>query len=287
MKVMVIFNPRAGTGKRRDIARLAMQYFPGTETVVEETASRGHAFSLAREAVREGCGLVLAAGGDGTVNEAARGLEGSSAALAIIPCGSGNGLARHLGIPQNIAKAMRLAAAGNVKIIDALDVNGVRFFNVAGVGFDGFVAREFASRRKRGLMAYASVIMKNISSFPPTEYELLLDGKPMRVKARLIAIANSRQYGNNFVIAPHASVTDGFMDVCMVESMRELIGLRPAMNYLAGGSYRIRKISTVKAQTLEVNSREKLQLHVDGEPLEMEGPLRFTVHRAALAVITA
>ena len=205
------------------------------------TTAAGDARTFAREAAAGGCALVVAWGGDGTVNEVAAAVMNTSATLAIVPAGSGNGLARDLGLPSAPARALEIAAAGSTMTIDAGQVNDCQFFNIAGVGVDAIVAARFAERglRRRGLAAYVQLSALELARYRAQTYRLTLDGDVVEHRAMLVAIANGRQYGNRLVIAPGARLDDGLLEVVIVDQL-SLLGIAwrlPALlaRHAAGG----------------------------------------------------
>jgi len=158
----------------------------------------------------------VAVGGDGTVNEIAQVLSGTQKTMAIIPQGSGNGLARHLGISMKLSRAIQQLNRSIKTQIDTVDLNGHFFLSIAGVGFDSLIAQKFVSSKSRGFLGYSSLVLKEYFKFKEQEYELVIDGKKIKRKAAMITFANSNQFGYNTVIAPHADLTDGLIEVCIV-----------------------------------------------------------------------
>ena len=217
--VLFIVNPISGTTDKKRIVALIPKYLSDErfDVHVAYTDHRGHAAELASEAVADGTDVVVAVGGDGTVNEVARSLVHSRTALGIIPCGSGNGLARHLYIPMNPEGAMQVLADCQIKSLDYGIINGTPFFCTCGVGFDAFVSSKFAQSGRRGLLTYIENTLKEGLKYQPDTYEMEIDGEKKQFKAFLIACANASQYGNNVYIAPHASMSDGLMDVTVME----------------------------------------------------------------------
>lgn len=180
------------------------------------TEYKGHATDLSRQAVKEGVHVVIAAGGDGSVNEVAKALIHTDTALGILPVGSGNGLARSLGIPLAPSKAMAVINNGQLRAIDVGLAGSHLFLSNAGVGFDALVAKKFEQSRRRGLWSYIFTIMRTFSFYKPALYELSLDGKKQMTEAFFIGIANGNQLGYNFKIAPEATPYDGLLDVCLI-----------------------------------------------------------------------
>ena len=183
------------------------------------TERPGHARELAAAALARGVSTVLAWGGDGTVNEVASALAFRDAALAIIPSGSGNGLARELGIPLEPAGAFAVAFEGRELVIDAGELDGHLFFNIAGIGLDARVAHGFSAGglRPARLCTVLEIAARELFTYNPEVHTIVTDGGSLRERALLIAIANARQYGNGALIAPWARVDDGQLDVVVIE----------------------------------------------------------------------
>ena len=223
MSVAVIINPVAGG--RRSLApeervRLAEQALARHRVAgrVEVTRAAGHGTELARQAVADRCELVVAWGGDGTINEVASELVGTGTPLGIVRAGSGNGLARELGIPAHPDYALDIALTGRDRAVDAGEIEGHRFFNVAGIGFDAAMAADFNALggERRGPLRYAGVVARALFRYRAAHYSIEVDGRRLETDALLVAIANLSQYGSNAVIAPGARPDDGLLDVMVV-----------------------------------------------------------------------
>lgn len=215
-KTLIIINPKSGTRSSRGLEDGLRSEF-GTAATIAYTQAPGHASDMARQAVADGYGKVVAVGGDGTVNEVAKMLVKTSVSMAIIPNGSGNGLARHLGIPMSRADAIKIANAGSACPCDCGRVREHYFFCTMGVGFDADVSHRFARCKRRGLLSYAKVAVSDFLHYEPEGYEVEIDGRPYQFKAFILAVCNASQYGNNAFIAPRASISDGLLDVTVVE----------------------------------------------------------------------
>ena len=255
-KVVVIINPISGAGRRRDAARrraeqaaaLIEQRRLNAEVFVTERP--GHARELALAARRSGVTLFVAWGGDGTVNEVGSALVGSDASLAIVPSGSGNGLARELGVPLDPAEAFHVVFDGHPRLIDAGELDGHLFFNIAGLGLDARIAHRFAEGglERRGFVRYLELAAREVVSFVPQEYALTADGHERRVRPLLIAIANARQYGNGALIAPEAQLDDGKLDLVVVDDRPAWRVLMHAPKLFSGSVARVPGVSMTKTQ---------------------------------------
>ena len=272
--VAVIINPISGTGGRVEVARAraeqaaALIATGGLDAQVFLTERIGHARELAHAALTRGVTSVFAWGGDGTVNEVASALAFRDAVLGIIPSGSGNGLARELRIPLDPVRAFAAALSGRECRIDAGELDGRLFFNIAGIGLDARVAHCFAADglARRGLMRYLEIGARELFTFKSSAYTIVTDGVAVRVNALLIAMANGRQYGNGALIAPAAALDDGRLDVVVVEGRSPLATLLQAPRLFSGQIANAPGVTSVKAMKIDVTSDRPVPYHVDGEP---------------------
>lgn len=276
--MLFIINPISGKGKKQRLAQRLLA--KGCKVAFTEYA--GHAEVLAREATDE---VVVAVGGDGTVNEVARGIVGTEKALGIIPCGSGDGLARHLRLSHNIKKALCAIEQGECKRMDAAEVNGRPFFSVCGVGFDAVVSERFAKSGKRGLMSYIRQGLKTWSSYLPEKYIVEIDGKEIEVEALFITVGNSDQWGNNAKITPLADCCDGILDVTIVEkfSVWEMPIL--ALRLMIGTLQRSRKVHCYKGKSIRITRQNEGPAHADGDWYMESATLDIKIIPSALKVI--
>lgn len=274
LRALVIINPLSGRGRRRvEIGahtRLAEEVLgrAGFAATVRVTTAGGDARAFARDAVNDGAALVVAWGGDGTVNEAASALAGSDVPLAIVPAGSGNGLAADLRLPFDERAALEIAARGATLTIDAGQVDGDLFFNIAGVGIDAVIAARFAARgmRRRGLAGYLQLSGAELLRYRCQSYAIAIDDHSSQQRALLIAFANGRQYGNRLLIAPGARLDDGLLEVVIVEQL-SLLSIATRLPALFAGSLAPgRGVSMRAARAVRVTSGSAIPYHVDGEP---------------------
>jgi len=271
-KILFIINPIAGTNSKaiieRNIANLIdKQKF---DFVIRKTEAQGHATLLAKEAVKDKVDVVCAIGGDGTVNETAKGLLHSNTALAIIPCGSGNGLARHLQIPMDFTKAIKLINECNIHSIDYGLINNIPFLCTCGMGFDAFISYKFAHSNKRGPMKYIENILANGLDYHPETYEIeAVDENKLQTSymAFLISCANASQYGNNAYIAPQASVRDGILDVTIIEPFTIVDAPTIALQLFNGTIDTNSRIKTLRCKKLKIKRAKEGVIHYDGEPV--------------------
>lgn len=294
MRVAVIVNPISGTGGRPEIVRRRREL---AEAVVRErglaadillTERPGHAREIARTALEQGARQVLAWGGDGTVNEVASALAFTDATLGVIPSGSGNGLARELALPLDPAAAfdVALGASGCDRVIDAGELDGRLFFNVAGIGLDARVAHRFAAEGllRRGFLRYLEITARELCTYAPGEHTVVVDGEPERARALLVVIANARQYGNGAIIAPHARLDDGLLDVVVVSQRSLAVTIAQVPRLFTGRVDRARGVTIRSGREIEISSGGPTVYHVDGEPFVGGASLRARVLPAALRV---
>ena len=269
-KIAFIINPYSGTGKKEDLPGLIKAgldpSFGKPEIVFTEY--RGHATQLAKDFVVKGFQMVVAVGGDGTVNEVARSLIHTDTSLGIIPIGSGNGLARHLGIPMSIRKAIEQLNHSEPILMDYGLVNGRPFFCTCGTGFDAYVSTEFAKGNKRGIMSYLEKIITGYFSYKSQNYHLLGEGIDLNVKAFVLTFANASQWGNNAYIAPQASVQDGQMDISIMSNFPVIAIPTLALNLFAKNIDKDLFMTTLRSDELTLFREESGPFHYDGEPYE-------------------
>lgn len=266
--IWFVVNPISGTADKAKIISLIPEFMDAErfECKVLYTSHRGHAAEYAQSAVREKVDVVVAVGGDGTVNEVAGNLVHSQTALGIIPCGSGNGLARHLSIPMNPEGALKVLSDFCIKSLDYGLINNTPFFCTCGVGFDAFVSSVFAKAGKRGMRTYIESTLKESLSYKPDVYEIEVNGQTKRYRALLIACANASQYGNNFYIAPHASMSDGQMDVTIMEPFNMLEAPQITMQMFNRTITKNPHIKTFQCRSLKIRRRKEGVIHFDGDP---------------------
>lgn len=271
-KIVVIVNPISGPGgSSRDLPKAvqARDWFDARRLPADVlvTEGPGHARVLAASASAAGASLVVAWGGDGTVNEVGSALAFGPAALGIVPSGSGNGLARELGIPLTPAVALARLIDGEDRVIDAGELDGHLFFNVAGFGLDARVAKAFGTgSRRRGLRRYLGLTARELATFVAEPYRIAVNGVVVETLPLLVAFANARQYGNGALIAPSARVDDGRLDLVVVEH-RSVLAIVCAVPHLFAGS--IARVAGVRSWSIagaEVWATGPILYHVDGEP---------------------
>lgn len=287
MKCRFIFNPRSGHNARDPHLLEAARRFireRGINGAVAITAHPRHATELARRALDEGCTLVVAIGGDGTMNEVAAALVDSPAVLGLVPCGSGNGLGRHLGIRRGSDHAFRTLLEGRVRRIDTGTANGQAFFNVMGVGFDADLSARFNQLTRRGLRAYVTTTLQSLRAYRPRPYRIRAGDLTIEETAFLIAVANSDQYGNDCFIAPGARVDDGQLDLTLIRPVRLRDALPLVVRLFTRSVDRSPRAGCQRATSFTIDCREPGYFHTDGEVHETPGTLHVSIKPASLAV---
>ena len=280
-RIMAIINPVSGTGSKERIPRLI-------DTVIDQdrndvsiimTEYPGHARELASQAVEDGFDIVVAIGGDGTVNEVGSALVGTETALAIVPSGSGNGLARHLRIPMNASRALQLLNNGVVGQFDYCRINGKPFFCTCGMGFDATVSYKFSNEGTRGFITYVKTALAEYLKYKHKRYTITFDGQQMQERAFVIACCNAAQYGNNAYIAPRATMQDGLIDVTVMHPFNivesPLIGARLFLRQLNHDHH----VSIYRGKHVVIERKQDDIIHIDGDPMMM--PARVVIENVS------
>lgn len=267
-QIIFIVNPISGTHGKENILRLIEERLDRSvyDYAIRKTEYAGHASELALEAARNQADIVVAIGGDGTVNEIGRSLVHTQTAMGIIPCGSGNGLARHLHIPLEPKGAIQVLNEGICTQMDYGKINDHLFFCTCGVGFDAFVSLKFANSGKRGLLTYLENTLHESMTYRPETYEIENESGSVKYKAFLIACANASQYGNNAYIAPQASLTDGQMDITILEPFNVLDV--PALSFQLFNKTldQNSRIKTLREKEIIIHRATEGVFHFDGDP---------------------
>jgi YegS/Rv2252/BmrU family lipid kinase len=291
----LIINPVSGAGadahaaeKRVGLAREVARRC-GTEIEIVLTERAGHARDLAAAFRDAGAPLVIAWGGDGTTNEVATALAHTGIPLAIVPSGSGNGLATELRVPVDPERALEAALQGRDRHIDAGDLNGRLFVNIAGVGFDAHVAHQFQqlSRGRRGGLPYLTIGLRSVWGYQAGSYVIEFDGERLETEALVIAFANGCQYGNKAVIAPLACVDDGKLEMVIVKPWPAAANFLRVHHLFRRTTHRAPGVLTRSVITARVTSTTPLEIHVDGEVVESSPEALVRVVPGALTLRTA
>lgn len=286
-KVLFIINKYSGTGYEPAVEGKITDLCStlGYESTLQFTQGTGHATELARQAVAEKFNLVFAMGGDGTVNETAAGLVYTNVPLGILPKGSGNGLARHLRIPLNFQRALRLLQQHEVVAMDTLLVNNHISVNVSGIGFDGLIANKFGQDGTRGLWGYTRLTMREYLRFGEFGVDATIDGRSYSQHAFMVAFANASQFGNNACVSPLASVRDGQMDVCFIRKVPFQRAIGFGYQLFTGRLNRSPLVTIVKGSAVNITFPGPMPYHIDGEGMQMAQQFAVQLRPASLKVL--
>ncbi|MBQ1828693.1 MAG: YegS/Rv2252/BmrU family lipid kinase [Prevotella sp.] len=285
--ITFIINPISGTQSKHEIPDLIdrMMDKERFECKVCITEYAGHAAELAKACAAQGDDIVVAVGGDGTVNEVARSLVHTKTALGIIPCGSGNGLARHLCIPMDIRKALDIINQAQIVDFDYGVINDLPFFCTCGMGFDAFISLKFAEAGKRGPITYVENVLKEGLKYKPETYEIIDDNGTTKYKAFLIACANASQYGNNAYIAPGATMKDGKMDVIIMEPFDALEAPQIAADLFMKTLGNNSKIKTFRTRKLTIHRQSPGAIHYDGDPIMTNSDIEVHIEHLGIRIV--
>ncbi|QCR21790.1 diacylglycerol kinase family protein [Pontibacter sp. SGAir0037] len=287
-RIRFIVNPKSGTKSGLDIAshiKLHLDHQKHRHDIVY-TDYAGHAPELAKQAAAAGCHIVVAVGGDGTVNEVARGLLNTEAALAILPKGSGNGLARHLKIPMGIRGALRVINQAKTSTIDSGSINGHPFFTTAGIGFDAYISSVFAGNKKRGLKTYVELVLKEVLNYKHLPVTATINGNTLVTNCYVMAFANAAQYGNNAYIAPMADIRDGLLDVCLVRELDFLKAIHLSYCMLTRQIANADSAEYFKTDGVLVETDHQIMYHADGDFIGKASRFKVEMFPKSLKVIS-
>lgn len=288
-RLLFLVNPVSGAnqGKKSGLADQITEVIDSGlyewEVAVSETPTQ--LFELSRAAAENGIDAVIAVGGDGTVNQIARGIFGSKTILGLVPAGSGNGLAHHLGIPTDVAKSLAIINKMNVIDIDTAKMNDNLFVSIAGIGFDALVARKFARAERRGFLSYLKIVTTEYTNYRPRKYKMIIDGEPVERQALFVSFANTNQFGYNTIIAPDAKIDDGLLDVCIVKKVPltqapQVVGLLLTKK-IGFSDY----VEIIKAREVKLKRNKKREVNIDGEPVKLDKDITVAINPLSLKVI--
>lgn len=288
-RIIFVVNPISGTQGKKAILKCIDERLDRSiyDYSIVKTEYAGHATQIAANAVREKVDVVVAIGGDGTINEIARSLVHTETVLGIIPCGSGNGLARHLRIPMEPKAAIDVINRGYELCIDYGKINNILFFCTCGVGFDAFISLKFADSGKRGLLTYLENTLHESLRYQPETYEIENEEGTVKYKAWLIACGNASQYGNDAYITPQASLTDGLMDVTIMEPFTVLDVPSLSFQLFNKTIDQNSRVKTMRAKKIKIHRANDGVMHFDGDPLMAGKELEVEIVPSGLRVIAA
>jgi YegS/Rv2252/BmrU family lipid kinase len=285
--IAFIVNPISGTHKKEGILELIDKNIDKDRFDVEIflTEYAGHASEIVKECVLNKFDICVAVGGDGTVNEVARSLVHSQTALGILPCGSGNGLARHLCLPMDPKKALEIINKATIEPFDYGVINGLPFFCTCGMGFDAFISFKFAESGKRGPITYVENVLKEGLKYQPETYVVEDESGKHHYKAFLIACANAAQYGNNAYIAPGASMKDGLLDVIIMEPFDVIEAPKIAADMFAKTLSSNSRIKTFQARNIHIHRSKPGAIHYDGDPIMTDADVDIEMQHLGIRIV--
>lgn len=286
-KIAFLFNPISGGHRLIPVQPLIERHVNRDlyDFCITPTQFAGHAVALAREYADKGYDAVFAVGGDGTVNEVGRGLIGTDTAMGIIPCGSGNGLARHLGIPMDPFKAVKWLNKPAVTEMDYGMINGRPFFCTCGVGFDAKISMSFSRAGSRGMITYLEKILKEITTYHNERYSLTIDGSREKAEAFIVTVANAGQWGNNAFIAPQASVRDGLLDISVIPPFAPVDVPLMALQLFNRQLDKNPNVKTYRCSELTISRNESGVAHFDGDPVIMGAEIVISAVPKGLKIV--
>ncbi|MEL6862834.1 MAG: diacylglycerol kinase family protein [Bacteroidota bacterium] len=285
--IRFIVNPYSGVSRKKNIALPIRKYLDHQRFDYEicKTEGPGHATVLAREAADAGKDIVVAVGGDGSVNEVAKGLMGTDVSLGILPGGSGNGFAMHLGWGRNIKKAIQLLNHTTKIRIDTCRMNEDFYVNLAGIGFDAWVARQLKQSGVRGFFSYLRWALKGALGYRARKYQLEIDGQQIERECLLVEVANAPMFGYHFEIAPKAKYDDGLLEIILIKKAPKLRYLLSLWRFFNGSAHHSSLVERYTAKTLRVCSEQTMDIHTDGEGFQKASCLNFSVNPLSLNIL--
>ena len=285
-KILFIVNPLSVKRKGINLERLIENNLDHAsfDYRIIYTEYHNHAAELA-ETYRSDYRIIVAAGGDGTVNQVSQALVAYDNILGLIPLGSGNGLARDLGIPSNIGKSIKRINLLNTRVIDSGVIGGRHFINIAGIGFDAEIAHDFAGSVRRGLTGYAGSVIRKFFSYKARVYTIRTDRGERSLEAFLISFANTGQYGNNAYISPDAKPDDGLLDICIIKKfplhMAPVLAAKLFFKNISSSKY----IEILRVKKISLVSEQLILGHIDGEPVGFDREVSIEIKEKSLAVL--
>jgi diacylglycerol kinase (ATP) len=286
-KIRFIINPVSGPNRSEDKEQIIKDHLDHNQYEYEctYTERKGHATELAEDAVSSAYDIVVACGGDGTVNEVAKGLIGSNTVLGIIPGGSGNGFAMYIGMGRSTVRAIKKLNNTQMKTIDTCYVNDIFFINLAGIGFDALIAYKAENEKRRGFQMYLNLVSKEMVRFKAEDFRVIYDGETIEGPFTTIAIANAPMYGYNFTVAPLADLSDGLFDIVFIKEASILRTLGVSWRMLNKTLDKSPLVEVRKAKEVTVISKKPYYFHVDGESMRFTDTLQFRMDPLSLKVL--
>lgn len=285
-KIRFIVNPKSGVQQKIDIPNLIEKYIDRSQFDfdIAHTEYQKHAKEIAAQSAEEGYDIVCAVGGDGSVHEVGTALIGTKTLLAIIPAGSGNGLARHLQIPMDFVQAIQTINNGKAEKMDTVFVNDKIFLNVGGYGFDAVIAKGFENHVRRGFWGYVKLVTKQCFNYKPTLFTFEINGVTRQEKLFLCTIANANEYGNGFCISPNSSVKDGVIEMCMLKTFNLFVAPAVLFRFFRKTNHKGRYMEIIPFQKARITLHSPIG-HYDGEPFEVRKELNIEVVPKSLNIL--
>lgn len=285
--LLFVVNPVSGLGLGKELPGKIkkMSEYKDVNYEIRFTEYAGHARIIVEEAIKtDRYTHIVAVGGDGTVNEVGTALMGSDIAFAVVSLGSGNGFARHLGYSIFMTRALRQVLTENYARIDILEINDIYSLNVSGVGFDAEVAYEFNRQKIRGIFSYIYAGVKLWFRYPEKKYKITCDGHELNESCFILSFANSSQYGNNATIAPHASVQDGLVDICILKRPAFMEIFWFLIFFMSSHIYKLSYFKEIQCKEAVIEG-DINHIHIDGEAYTMQSPIHLKVHKGVLKAV--
>jgi len=286
-KITFIINPIAGHKKYKTVEKYINKYLDlkKFDFSIEHSKKKGDVQKISKTCISNGTNIIIAVGGDGTVNEVSSTLINSKLKMGVIPIGSGNGLALSLGIPKNIKKAIKKINATNVKQIDCISVNNLHSINIIGFGFDAFVAKHFSKESKRGLFKYIYLTFLLLRTYKSKKYTITINKKIEKIKAFSLNICNGNQFGNNFYISPKAKLDDGKLHICIVRPFKWYQFFILLTQFYFNKIHLSKLYKSYQANSLTIKTETENLIHIDGEPYILKDKVNINVNRKSINFI--
>tara|TARA_Y100001978_G_scaffold16072_1_gene12482 strand:- start:1405 stop:2262 length:858 start_codon:yes stop_codon:yes gene_type:complete len=274
MKIRFIINPISGTGKQKNIVEIVEKYFKFENYDFVYTNKKGHASELCKSAIKDNVNIIVAVGGDGTVNECAKEIINKNIALAVLPCGSGNGFAYNIGMKKKVIDAVKQLNIGEIKKIDTATLNLIPFVNISGVGFDAHIAHLFSKTKIRGFGSYIKLVLKKVLAYNSNYYILKTNVKDFRFQAYFIAFANSVQYGNDIKISPQSNLNDGKTDIVIIKNFPKWKIPYFIYQLYIGKIHKNKYVKIIREKRIEI-IHDSNPIHIDGEPYSLDNTIKI------------
>ncbi len=285
--LVFIINPKSGVERQKEIkAAIDTHLDKGKYSYeIQTTQYAKHGIELAKEAAGKGTYAVVVVGGDGSVNDVVRGLLGTNTLLAIIPKGSGNGMARTMDIPRDVNEAIKVINKGNTVAMDVAYANGEPYISNAGVAFDALISKKFSKSERRGLMVYSWLVTKHMWLYKSWKWQITIDGREMTERAFIVNVANGQQFGYNFKIAPMANYTDGLLDLIIVRRFPKILGGLLSLRFVNGTIHKSPFVKHFTGREITVSHPSLRLMQTDGDAHACEHSIKFTIQKGAQKVI--